>query len=351
MAMNNRTFTYNLLGYKYGFNNKELDKEVTEYDYGLRIYDPRLAKFLSVDPIAADYPELTPYQFAANSPISNDDLDGKEPRLKIFGPCCFLLYPLGLSAFVNGSNGAKAAAAEGKNPHLGYIKGTLKGPVVGLTTGAAGAAMIYSGGRAWPVIQRIGVGALLWGSKPENQQKVVDVVNFGAELVNPNPQPLNPASPAGEISNVLKSLPKLFSLTGKLSKPLAVGLGKVKAGFFQFSENHNLIDYQNWDDFFKFGKDAMVDWSAKFNQSINETIDMGGKIIFNLDGVEKSIAQKGFGSFVDAKRAVNANGTLGQITEWELSQILRNEKWLKNTTFVKNGQVVDAGKEGLKLIK
>ena len=68
--------------FRYGFNGKEQDPEVkgtgNQYDYGKRIYDPRIAKFLSVDPIQAKYPDLTPYQFASNSPIAHIDLDGLE---------------------------------------------------------------------------------------------------------------------------------------------------------------------------------------------------------------------------------------------------------------------------------
>jgi RHS repeat-associated protein len=64
----------------YGFNGKENDKDISEggQDYGMRIYDSRLGRFLTVDPIAKQYPELTPYQFASNSPIANVDLDGLE---------------------------------------------------------------------------------------------------------------------------------------------------------------------------------------------------------------------------------------------------------------------------------
>ncbi len=68
--------------YRYGFNGKENDNEVkgegNQQDYGMRIYDPRLGRFLSVDPLQADYPELTPYQFASNTPIQAIDLDGLE---------------------------------------------------------------------------------------------------------------------------------------------------------------------------------------------------------------------------------------------------------------------------------
>mgnify|MGYP002621888172 CR=1 FL=1 len=73
--------------YKYGFNGKENDNEVkgtgNQQDYGFRIYDPRLGKFLSVDPLTKDYPWYTPYQFAGNKPIQAVDLDGKEEFLVI----------------------------------------------------------------------------------------------------------------------------------------------------------------------------------------------------------------------------------------------------------------------------
>ena len=68
--------------YRYGFNGKENDNEVkgvgNELDYGERIYDTRSGRFLSVDPLQAKYPNLTPYQFASNSPIAHIDLDGLE---------------------------------------------------------------------------------------------------------------------------------------------------------------------------------------------------------------------------------------------------------------------------------
>ena len=76
--------------YRYGFNGKEYDNEVkgegNQQDYGMRIYDPRLVRFLSVDPITEEYPELTPYQFASNRPIDGIDLDGLEwvCRLPLF---------------------------------------------------------------------------------------------------------------------------------------------------------------------------------------------------------------------------------------------------------------------------
>lgn len=46
----------------------------------MRIYDPRIGKFLSVNPLTKSYPELTLYQFASNCPIEAIDLDGGEAR-------------------------------------------------------------------------------------------------------------------------------------------------------------------------------------------------------------------------------------------------------------------------------
>jgi len=70
--------------YRYGFNGKEKDpsgqwSNQSHYDYGFRIYNPTIGKFLSVDPLTASYPFYTPYQFAGNKPIWAIDLDGKEP--------------------------------------------------------------------------------------------------------------------------------------------------------------------------------------------------------------------------------------------------------------------------------
>ena len=47
----------------------------------MRIYDARIAKFLSVDPLIMQYPFYSPYIFAGNMPIMAIDLDGLEPLI------------------------------------------------------------------------------------------------------------------------------------------------------------------------------------------------------------------------------------------------------------------------------
>ena len=72
-------------GYRYGFNGKELDRDAgaAVYDYGMRIYDGRLGRFFSIDPLTAKYKMLTPYQFASNTPISAIDIDGEEAEVVV----------------------------------------------------------------------------------------------------------------------------------------------------------------------------------------------------------------------------------------------------------------------------
>lgn len=65
-------------GYRYGFNGKEDDNETGWQDYGMRIYNPQLARFFTVDPLRGKYPWYSPYQFAGNKPIWKIDLDGLE---------------------------------------------------------------------------------------------------------------------------------------------------------------------------------------------------------------------------------------------------------------------------------
>ena len=69
--------------YRYGYNGKEKDDEVTgssgtSYNFEFRHYDPRLGRFKSVDPLTPKYPGGTPYAFAQNRPIDGKDLEGLE---------------------------------------------------------------------------------------------------------------------------------------------------------------------------------------------------------------------------------------------------------------------------------
>ncbi len=69
-------------GYRYGFNSMEKDDQVkgrgNSYDFGARMYDSRLGRWLTIDAKASKYPDLSPYNFVANSPLIYVDPDGKK---------------------------------------------------------------------------------------------------------------------------------------------------------------------------------------------------------------------------------------------------------------------------------
>jgi RHS repeat-associated protein len=71
--------------YRYAFNGMEKVDEVSveggDYDFGARIYDSRLGRWLSVDPAYTKYPSSSSYTFAANSPITLIDPDGEFVKL------------------------------------------------------------------------------------------------------------------------------------------------------------------------------------------------------------------------------------------------------------------------------
>jgi RHS repeat-associated protein len=65
--------------YRYGFNGKEKHNSTAEgsYDFGARIYDGRIGRWLSVDPFYGKFPSESPYLFGGGSPVSTIDIGGK----------------------------------------------------------------------------------------------------------------------------------------------------------------------------------------------------------------------------------------------------------------------------------
>lgn len=65
-------------GYRYGFNGKEKESDGSSdnYDFGARICDGRLGRWLLIDPERAKYPGLTTCSFCASSPVSTIDPTG-----------------------------------------------------------------------------------------------------------------------------------------------------------------------------------------------------------------------------------------------------------------------------------
>jgi len=73
---------YSSDSYRFGFGGRMKDDEVygstgTSYDFGARMHDPRVGRWLSLDPLAIKYPDYSPYSFSLNTPIQAKDPDGR----------------------------------------------------------------------------------------------------------------------------------------------------------------------------------------------------------------------------------------------------------------------------------
>jgi len=72
--------------YAFGFNGQLKDNEVAgvgnSYDFGERMYDSRIARFKSTDPLQREYPWNSPCDFAVNNPIRFIDEFGRGQAIK-----------------------------------------------------------------------------------------------------------------------------------------------------------------------------------------------------------------------------------------------------------------------------
>ncbi len=124
--------------YKYGFNGKENDNEVigegNQQDYGMRVYDPRVGRFLSMDPLSSTFPWYSSYKFAGNKPIVDIDLDGLE---EVWSVAKANMDNRDYEAKLRKTNPKNAEAIIAKNNLIGMsvVGGMLLGPIDWLTGG------------------------------------------------------------------------------------------------------------------------------------------------------------------------------------------------------------------------
>ena len=66
------------------FTGKELGAENGLYDFSARFLDPLLGRFTTMDPLAENCPDISPYAYCAGDPVNALDPDGRNP---IYSPC------------------------------------------------------------------------------------------------------------------------------------------------------------------------------------------------------------------------------------------------------------------------
>jgi RHS repeat-associated protein len=254
--------------YRFGFNGKENDDNVknaegTQQDYGMRIYDPRIARFLSVDPLRNSYPWLTPYQFAGNMPIIAVDLDGAEPRI--------ITYDANLRT-------GRAA--------LDFLKGALK-------------TVVYT----YAAFTQV-AGAMEYGDKiPKDEFKkqfpLIGNNNIAKDLIIPLV-----TSPV-DLARRLKEHPQDAQLWGEAFGILAIAKGGRYAGKIRSQELGLKVDLMGgpnskYKDFINYDKEAqsgirgdVKDFGEHFGEStVNQMVVDNPRADF-LNNVSSSIEKDG----------------------------------------------------------
>jgi RHS repeat-associated protein len=105
------------------FQGQEHDDEIngsvgTSYAFEYRMHDPRVGRFLSIDPLAAKYPWNSPYAFAENKVIQFIELEGLEtatPPMNV-GP----YTPDEMNPERGGGTGGSAMGTA-PSPQLGFV--------------------------------------------------------------------------------------------------------------------------------------------------------------------------------------------------------------------------------------
>jgi RHS repeat-associated protein len=65
---------------QYKYNGKEMQLETGAYDYGARFYDPVIARWTTIDPLADRMRLSSPYAYVYGNPVSLVDVNGKWPK-------------------------------------------------------------------------------------------------------------------------------------------------------------------------------------------------------------------------------------------------------------------------------
>ncbi len=129
MQMPGRNYTHPLpttSKYRFGFNGMEKDDEVkgqgNSLDFGARIYDSRLGRWLAVDMAARSAPGWSPYRFGFDNPLRFKDSDGNWESDGHF----WTVYAMGIAMGMEKSTAREIAVAAEMYDHRVMANGEFK---------------------------------------------------------------------------------------------------------------------------------------------------------------------------------------------------------------------------------
>lgn len=116
------------------------------------------------------------------------------------------------------------------------------------------------------------------------------------------------------------------------SKPadIALGLDTIdgRRALDEFAQSTGAVRDKAWKDL-GLHNAPPGRFDIAFQQSLDNAVAGGGRIKFNLDSLD-----------IPKTLAGNPAERVGRYTEWELQQIVRNQKWLDSTDFYLNGKIL-----------
>lgn len=122
----------------YLYNCKELDEmhDLSWYDYGARMYEPALGRFMTMDPMAEKYYNISPYAYCNDNPTNSIDIGGNFPWF-IVGSIVGASIEGGI-AFYQGKSGREIFGAA--------VKGAIEGCVMSIPFVNVSASIAASAG-------------------------------------------------------------------------------------------------------------------------------------------------------------------------------------------------------------
>ena len=248
--------TFNANKYRRGFNGMEKDDELkgegNSYDFGARMYDPRLARWLSLDPQNSKYPYFSPYVAFGNNPNYFIDPGGETLRVaqsdqvrfiedasKVFGEDATNLF-----SFDECDNASLTKVGQVKafaNSELGTNKGAVFGGVIKVISSDDVTEIHYVDPHKAEV-PNPETGDLI---STENGGKVnTEIDSYGGEMTFTKTD--NKSNKLKDLKNnhIFISKDKVHNKSGdKRENNLFHGIGHVL--FQKNSEQEKVIDYDN----------------------------------------------------------------------------------------------------------
>ena len=146
-----RTNSWNI---PYTFSGKEKDAETGYSYFGARYYDSDVSVWLSVDPMAMDFPHISPYNYVEQNPVKYIDEEGENPIGAFIGAVVGAAKEIASQTISNGFANLENGEGffNGWSDKMDWADvgiSTVEGALAGLTMGASlGVTLAIEGGAA-----------------------------------------------------------------------------------------------------------------------------------------------------------------------------------------------------------